>query len=202
MRRAVFVIALAAVSCHREQPSQPVSRHPSPVSSQPSAVTGQPSVVSREPIPKTPLRSTPQHCAGDGSYAAAVDCVRIAAALHFKSSDGAGDMIRKTPGAERLTLGTSDGQWNAEAKPAGVVWTHDGKPVKDVPRKLEKLWERLTVFPDPQKKEGAPKLSMEGNVRRYDFTDANTGDRYRVWVAPDDGHITKLQVNDWMIEFA
>jgi hypothetical protein len=149
-------------------------------------------------VPKT---STPQHCAGDGSYAAAVDCIRIAAALHFKSSDGAGDMIRSTPGAERMVLNGSDGEWIAEAKRSGVVWTHNGKAVKDVPPKLEKLWERLTLFPDPQKKEGTPVLSMEGNVRRYDFTDVNTGDRYSVWVAPDDGHITKLRVNDWMIEF-
>jgi len=193
MRRAVFVVVLAAAfACHREQPVKP-----SPVVLHPSSVSTQPVQA-----PKAPLKSTPQHCAGDGSYAAAVDCIRIAAALHFKSSDGTGDMIRKTPGAERLVLNGSDGEWIGEAKRTGVVWTHNGKPVKDVPQKLEKLWERLTLFPDPQKKEGMPKLSMEGNLRRYDFTDANTGDRYSVWLAPDDGHITKLRVNDWTIEFA
>jgi hypothetical protein len=111
-------------------------------------------------------------------------------------------MIRKTPGAEVLIVDTGDGEWRAEAKATGIVWTHNGKTVKDIPPKFEKLWERLTVFPDPQKKEGTPKLSMEGNVRRYDFTDANTGDRYTVWVAPEDGHITKMQVNSWSISFA
>src|SRR5438309_9261126 len=194
MRRVVFVLALVfAVACQREQREKPLSviRHPSSVTRQPA-----PPVT-----PKAVLRSTPQHCAGDGSYDAAVDCIRIAAALHFKSSDGAGDMIRKTAGAERMIVDTGDGHWVAEAQRTGISWTHDGKPVKDVPRKLEKLWERLTLFPDPQKKEGKPALSMEGNVRRYDFTDANTGDRYSVWVAPDDGHITKLRVNDWTIEF-
>lgn len=194
MRRVVLFFALVfAVACRREQPVKPASgiRHPAPATSTSVASTT-----------AKPLKSTPQHCAGDGSYAAAVDCIRIAAALHFKSSDGAGDMIRTTPGAERLVLNGSDGEWVAEAKRTGVVWTQNGKPVKDVPRKIEKLWERLTLFPDPQKKEGTPVLSMEGNVRRYDFTDANTGDRYSVWVAPDDGHITKLRVNDWTIEFA
>ncbi len=193
MRRVLIVIALvSAVACQREQPvkPRPVTRPPSAVSPQPPAVA------------KPPLRSTPQQCAGDGSYAAAVDCFRMAAALHFKSSDGAGDMIRKTLGAERMVLNGSDGEWVAEAQRTGVVWTHNGKPVKDVPQKLAKLWERLTLFPDPQKKEGKPALTMEGNVRRYDFTDANTGNRYSVWVAPDDGHITKLRVNDWTIEFA
>lgn len=194
MRRAFIVIALAsAVACQREQPVKPKPAAPRP----PSAVSPHPSAVA-----KPPQRSTPQHCAGDGSYAAAVDCVRMASELHFKSSDGAGDMIRKTLGAERMVLDGSDGEWVAEAQRTGVVWTHNGKPVKDVPQKLAKLWERLTIFPDPQKKEGKPALTMEGNVRRYDFTDVNTGDRYSVWVAPDDGHITKLRVNDWMIEFA
>lgn len=153
-------------------------------------------------VPKGPSKSTPTHCAGDGSYDAAVDCIRIAAALRFKSSDGAGQMIRKSPGTEKMILDGNDGHWVAEAQRTGIVWTHDGKTVKDVPRKLEKLWERLTLFPDPQKKEGKPVLAMEGDVRRYDFTDANTGDRYSVWVASEDGHITKLRVNDWMIEFA
>lgn len=192
MRRAVLFIALVAVvGCQREKPEKPlpVIRHPASVSKPASA-------------PKPAVTSTPQHCAGDGSYTAAVDCIRIAAALHFKSSDGAGDMIRKTPGAERLVLNGNDGEWIGEAKRTGVVWTHNGKTVKDVPQKVEKLWERLTLFPDPQKKAGTPVLSMEGSVRRYDFTDVNTGDRYSVWVAPDDGHITKLRVNDWTIEFA
>ena len=189
MRRvAVFAALALAVACQREKP---VTRRPT---------------ATRNPPPATPsarpLSSTPQHCAGDGSYASAVECIRFAAALHFKSSDGAGDMIRPTPGAERLTLDTSDGEWKAETKATGIVWTHNGNAVKDVPQKYEKLWQRLTIFPDPQKKEGAPKLSMEGNVRRYDFTDANTGDRYSVWLSPADGHITKLQVNAWTIEFA
>jgi hypothetical protein len=154
------------------------------------------------PVPevKRPLTSTPQHCAGDGSYAAAVDCIRIAASLPFKSDDGDGEMTRSKSGAERLVVHARDGEWIAELKPAGIVWMHGGKRV-DAPQKLEKLWERLTLFPDPQKKEGAPRLTMEGSVRRYDFTDANTGDRYSVWVSPGDGHITKLQVNAATISF-
>lgn len=194
MRRVFFGLTLIAlVACRREQPVKPVPgiRHPASVSTQ----TAQPVT------PKPSLTSTPQHCAGDGSYDAAVECIRIAAALHFKSSDGAGDMIRTTPGAERLVVDSSDGHWVAEAQRTGIIWTHNGKPVKAVPRNLEKLWERLTIFPDPQKKEGKPVLSMEGSVRRYDFTDANTGNRYSVWLAPADGHITKLRVGDWMIEF-
>lgn len=195
MRRVVLVFALSfAIACQREQPVKP-------------AVSRQPSAVSRSTTPSgapeatRPLKSTPSRCAGDGSYGAAVECIRIAATLKFKSSDGDGEMTRPTPGAERLVLHARDGEWLAESKRTGIVWTHDGKPVNEVPQKLAKLWERLTIFPDPQKKEGTPKLSMEGDVHRYDFTDANTGDRYSVWVSPADGHITKLQVNAWTIEF-
>jgi hypothetical protein len=110
-------------------------------------------------------------------------------------------MTRKTPGAERIAVREYDGEWVAEVKPSGIVWTHDGKHATEVPPALEKLYQRLAIFPDPQKKEGTPKLSMEGTVKRYDFTDANNGDRYSVWVAPDDGRITKMQVNAWTISF-
>jgi hypothetical protein len=125
----------------------------------------------------------------------------MATTLRFHSSEGDGEMTRKTPGAERLAVREYDGEWIAEVKPSGIVWTHDGKHATEVPPALEKLYQRLAIFPDPQKKEGSPKLSMEGNVKRYDFTDANNGDRYSVWVAPDDGRITKMQVNAWTISF-
>jgi len=195
MRRVVLVFALSfALACQREPKARLISRRPE------SATRSTPQPAA--PQPARPLKSTPSRCVGDGSYASAVECVRIASALKFKSSDGDGEMTRPTPGAERLVLHAKDGEWLAESKRSGIVWTHDGQPAKDVPQKLAKLWERLTIFPDPQKKEGAPKLSMEGEVRRYDFTDANTGDRYSVWVSPADGHITKLQVNAWTIEFA
>jgi hypothetical protein len=196
MRRIVVIVALlAVVACRREttnpQPAQP----PSAVSRPPSAE------VPTTPPPKLPLRSTPQKCAGDGSYEAALDCIRMAAALRFHSTDGDGEMVRRTMGAERLSVHAAGGEWIAEAKKNGIVWTHNGQHATDVAPALEKLWERLTIFPDPQKKEGTPQLSMEGDVRRYDFTDVNTGDRYKVWVAPGDGHITKLQVNSSTISF-
>jgi hypothetical protein len=197
MRRIAVVAVLAAFAACRRETARPPAAPPA-TRTAPPAVSRQPSAP--EP-PKVSLKSTPQKCAGDGSYAAAVDCIRMAASLRFHSSEGDGEMTRRTSGAERLRVHEYDGDWMAEAQRSGIVWTHDGKRMTDVPQKLAKLWERLTIFPDPQKKEGAPMLSMEGNVRRYDFTDANTGDRYRVWVAPDDGHITKLQVNAWSISF-
>lgn len=194
MRRIAVILALTLPACRHESP---VPQHPTTQAPRTAAST--PTTDNRQPT--TPNKSTPQKCAGDGSYAAAVDCIRMAASLRFHSSDGDGEMTRRTSGAERLTVRGHDGEWIGEAQRSGIVWTHDGKRIADVPQKLGKLWERLTIFPDPQKKEGAPLLSMEGTVRRYDFTDANTGDRYSVWVAPDDGRITKLQVNAWSISF-
>jgi hypothetical protein len=197
MRRAAalaLVVLLAA--CGKERPAE----SPAPATAAPPP---QSTPVAAPPAaPKKPLRSTPQKCAGDGSYDQAVECVRIAAHLAFTSSFGDGELTRPTPGAERMTVRAHDGAWTAEAKPTGIVWTHDGKHATNVPQPLERLYQRLTLFPDPQKKEGSAKLAAkEGETNRYEFTDANNGDRYVVWVSTVDGHMAKLQVGAMTIGF-
>lgn len=200
MRRAAAVAMVAfAVACGKERPAeQPVvPARAASTSTATSTIPATPPVIARKP-----LRSTPQKCAGDGSYEQAVDCIRMAAHLQFTSSLGDGEMTRPTLGAERMTVRGHDGAWTAEAKPTGIVWMHDGKHASNPPQLLEHLYERLTFFPDPQKKEGSAKLAgEEGGSNRYEFTDANNGDRYVVWVSTTDGHIAKLQIGALKIEF-
>jgi hypothetical protein len=196
MRRVAAVFVLVIAACRGERPAEPP---PTPPTSSAPATTTVAAPVTAAATKKM-LPSTPQRCAGDGSYEQALECIRMAARLHFASSLGDGEMVRSTIGAERMMVRAHDGTWTAEAKPAGIVWTHDGKHATSVPQPLEHLYQRLTVFPDPQKKEGSAKLgAREGNANRYEFTDANNGDRYVVWVSTTDGRIVKVKVNELTI---
>lgn len=202
MRRTAAVVALVVLTaaCGKERPAEPPAPAAQPQTPSPSTATAPASVPV---VPKKTIRSTPQKCAGDGSYEQAVDCLRMAAHLKFTSSLGDGELTRTTPGAERMTLRAHDGAWIAEAKPTGIVWTHDGKHATNPPSPLEHLYQRLTLFPDPQKKEGSATLAgNEGETNRYEFTDANNGERYAVWVSTKDGHIVKVQVGALTITFA
>src|SRR5436305_1793973 len=74
--------------------------------------------------------------------------------------------------------GADRGEWLASVKPTGVVWTKDGAHAADVPQSMQRLFQRLTIFPDPQKKEGAAQRAGD----HFEFSDANSGERYVVTV--------------------
>jgi len=101
-----------------------------------------------------------------------------------------GTMQRPRIGEERVTIG----EWTADAKPGGIVWTRGGKPAAPTPE-LERLYQRLTLWLDPQKKEGSPQLvDAKGDRNHYHFTDMNSGDAYDVFVAKADGRIVDVRV--------
>ena len=169
-----------------------------------------PRAASPAPVaPPQVNRSTPDRCAGDGSYAQAVDCFRSTSALAFSITEAKGvraegEMTRPTIGAEheRFTLhgaGGDDGQWSAEAKAAGVIWTHNGQRATAEPAVADRIWQRTTLYADPQKKEGEAgraggELIDAQDCIRYRFTDANNGDVHDVWVSTIDGHIARIKV--------
>ena len=93
-----------------------------------------------------------------------------------------------------VTRGADRGRWAASVKPNGVVWTKNGQHVADVPSSLQHLFQRLTIFPDPQKKEGAAQRVGDA----YEFTDANSGDRYVVKVSG--GQIVEVRINEERIK--
>jgi hypothetical protein len=192
MKRLTAALAIAlSFACGREAP-------PAKPAPPPSTAAPQPTVTFPTAAPK--MRSTPQKCDGDGSYAAALDCFRMTSGFTFdvKDSDvtGEGAMNRPSPGGERLVIKTKRaGTWSAETKATGVVWTHDGKRDTNEPAWADRIWQRTTMFLDPQKKEGTPQLAgSDGETNHYHFTDANSSVPYDVYVSKRDGAITKMRM--------
>ena len=189
MKRALLALMLICACAPRETTPPPPS---------PKAAAPQPTVTFPTAAPK--VKSTPQKCGGDGSYAAALDCFRMTRGFDFSVKDSdvtaAGAMHRPSPGAERLEIRTKNaGTWTAEAKAAGVVWTHDGKRETNEPAWADRIWQRTTLFLDPQKKEGTPQLAgSDADTNHYRFTDANSGTKYDVFVSKRDGAITRVRI--------
>jgi hypothetical protein len=142
-------------------------------------------------------KSTPQKCAGDGSYEQALDCFRISSGFHFTLDGIRGEMTRPTPGLERVQFKSADGAtWIGEAKHQGVVWTRNGAHELSPPDVVNHVWQRTTMVLDPQKKEKSPQLAGTETIsgepsNHYHFTNANSGEANDVWVSTRDGRIMK-----------
>jgi hypothetical protein len=183
MKRAIVVVLLVVGCARHETPAPPPAKRQAS-----SPVIRKVTVV---PTPRSV--STPAKCAGDGSYEQAVDCFRMSSGFRFRVTSpeltASGTLRRPRIGEEQVTIG----DWSAVAKPGGIVWTRGGKPAKPTPE-LERLYQRLTLYLDPQKKEGAPQLAdAAGATNRYHFTDANSGEAYDVVVSKDDGRIVDVR---------
>jgi hypothetical protein len=202
MKRLIVIVALLTAACGREEtepntatlPASPPRPHTS------TAIGG----IIPSPLPPhshVPNRSTPEKCAGDGSYEQALDCFRIASRFSFVISDAKGviaegEMTRSTPGLERVQFKAAGASWTGEAKHSGVVWSRNGKHEQSPPDITNRVWQRTTMVLDPQKKEGAPQLAglepFGGEMfNHYHFTNANSGESNDVWVSTRDGRITK-----------
>jgi hypothetical protein len=201
MRRWIVFAALFCAACGRETPdttTRPAA--PSPRKEAPVVTTTPPAAPALPPPAAN--KSTPQKCAGDGSYDRALDCFRISAGFTFLMTDAhgvlaQGEMWRSTPGMERVRFRASDAvSWVGEAKPSGVVWTRNGKHEQSPPDITNRVWQRTTMVLDPQKKEGAPQLAGAEPIggetfNHYHFTNANSGEANDVWVSTRDGRIVK-----------
>lgn len=128
-------------------------------------------------------------------YADAVTWFRSTPGFHFELTDGTvratGEMVRPTVGAERVTATVNGETWAADAGPKGVVWRRGGKTAP-APEWSNRVWQRVTVAFDPEKREGEAQLVEPGHFR---FTDANSGAVHDVWVH-DDGSIAKMTIGD------
>lgn len=193
MRRAIVVLLLLA-ACARKEPVQETQPPvPGPTTTTPAAGEAKAPVPTVTNVPKPHPLSTPAKCAGDGSYEQAVECFRMSSGFRFhvkmRGLDANGELHRPRIGEERVTVGP----WTAETKPGGIVWTRNGKADHPTPE-LERLYQRLTIYLDPQKKEGTPQLaSSDAKANHYHFTDANSGEAYDVEVAKSDGRMVKLR---------
>ncbi|HSY49637.1 MAG TPA: hypothetical protein VLC46_12550 [Thermoanaerobaculia bacterium] len=206
MRRSIIILGLLCATCGREERDTTTTMPAAPPPMR-KAVASAPEVSTVAPAPpRGSNRSTPQKCAGDGSYERALDCFQISAGFHFAMGEAKGEMTRPTPGMERVRFKTGDGAtWTGEAKPAGVVWTRDGKHELSPPDVTNRVWQRTTMVLDPQKKEGKPQLAGVEAVsgepcNHYHFTNANSGEVNDVWVSAKDGRIVKWTMGQSTLE--
>jgi len=192
-RCIVLIVVLMCAACGREEPEPTATLPKNPPLPRTSAPPP-PSVTAS--APRGPKRSTPQKCAGDGSYEQALDCFRISSGFHFTLAEAKGEMSRQTPGMERVSFKANGATWTGEAKPAGVVWSRDGKHEMSPPDITNRVWQRTTMVLDPQKKEGTAQLAGVEPIagepcNHYHFTNANSGEANDVWVSKKDGRIVK-----------
>jgi len=156
-------------------------------------------------VPHAANRSTPQKCAGDGSYEDAIDCFRISSGFHFTLDGVRGEMSRPTPGLERVQFKKDGVTWIGETKHQGVVWNRNGTHELSPPDFVNHVWQRATMVLDPQKKEGAPQLAGTETIfgepaNHYHFTNVNSGDANDVWVSTRDGRIVKWTAGKSVLE--
>jgi hypothetical protein len=196
VKRVVFVVLLCVACGGREEreSSTTMPTNPPPVRTSSAAPT---TSVPAPVLARRTSKSTPQKCAGDGSYEQALDCFQMSSGFHFALNGVKGEMKRPTPGMESVHFKAPDGAaWTGEAKHQGVVWSRNGKHELSPPDITNEVWQRTTMLLDPQKKEGAPQLvsveSVAGEeANHYHFTNANSGEANDVWVSTRDGRIVK-----------
>lgn len=203
MRRWIVLIALVCAACGREEPE--TTTMPSAPPRPRTSTTAMPPLATPSAPPHAANKSTPQKCAGDGSYEQAIDCFRMSSGFHFALGDAKGEMSRPTPGMERVQFKSGGVTWVAEAKHAGVVWSRNGKHELSPPEITDRVWQRTTMVLDPQKKEGNPQLAGAETVsgepsNHYHFTNANSGESNDVWVSTRDGRIVKWTIGTSTLE--
>ena len=148
------------------------------------------------------MRSAQSPTQRTASYDEAMVWLKSTPGFHFVIDDAGlhaeGDMTRPTVGAERIAFRANGDEWSAEAGPQGVTWTKGGAPVA-TPEWGNRLYQRVTIAFDPQKKEGTAQLaSSDGASSLYRFTNANTGDVHEVWVSNADNHVERMKIGNAM----
>jgi len=209
MKRLIVLVLLLCAACGGEKPESETTTLPASPPPPHTDTRGTGGVIPSTPpatVRKQNSRSTPQKCAGDGSYEQALDCFRISSGFPFilenpHGVQAQGKMTRSTPGMERVQFKASDGaSWTGEAKAAGVVWSRNGKHEQSPPDITNRVWQRTTMVLDPMKKEGMPQPTFEKSggetLNHYHFVNANSGEVNDVWVSAKDGRITKWTAGD------
>jgi hypothetical protein len=185
MRRFVLAFVALAAACSPEKPAPP---SPPPVASDTVATTA----------PVTTTTQMPE--LQKGTYDEALLWLKSAKHFTFTLDEpglhAEGEMTRKTPGAEKVRFRANGEEWTAEALRQGIVWKRGGKSANP-PEYGNRLYQRVTLAIDPQKKEGVPLLvSTEGDTNLYRFTDANTGQVHEVAVRKSDSSVARIKIGE------
>lgn len=186
MRRSWIALLLVFAACRQEAPVREEKAPPKPSVSN---VT-----TSVEPIAK------------GGTYAGAMDWFRSTPGFDFAIEDGGihatGTLTRATVGAETVVFNAEGGVWRAATGPRGVTWErNDGVAWKAVPAPEwgTRLYQRITVAFDPQKKEQTAQLAAsDATSHTYRFTNANSGETHEVQVSRANDHVMRVAIGDAM----
>lgn len=189
------IVLVMTVACSREATVPP--QDATTASTAPAATTSS-ATTTTAPIPQAPIPST------DGSYAKGMDWLRSAKAFHFVLDEAGvhaeGDLQRKTIGAEQMQFRANNEEWRATASARGVTWERRNGAkwvTADPPSFGNRVYQRVTLAFDPQKKEGDAQLvGDEDGANHYRFTNANTGEIHEVWVSTADEHVTKMKIGE------
>lgn len=196
MRRRLLLIALLAAACSNEQPvpeqTATTNTNANPPAAVPSTATLTPPPISAPQAPTT------------GTYAQAMDWIRSTSGFHFELTESGvraeGDMARPRVGAERVRFRADGVEWLALAKPTGIEWhRRNGSTWQkaSAPVYGQRIYQRVTLAFDPQKKEGEAQLAGgDAATNLYRFTNANTGEVHELWVAKRDGAIERMKIGE------
>ncbi len=131
-----------------------------------------------------------------------MDWFRTAPRFAFTIDEGGvhaeGTMLRERVGDEIVELRANGEEWRARATMQGVTWEkrEGGKwaAAPSSPAYGPRLYQRITIAFDPQKKEGAPQLVEPNHFR---FTNANSGEVHDVWIG-DGGRVARIRIGEAM----
>jgi hypothetical protein len=176
----VFLLVTAALACSRERPVDVSTTTPAPPPASP---------------PSAAAKVSPSV-----GYDEALDWFRTTKGFHFVLEDAGmraeGDMVRPAMGTERVRMTIDGAEWLAAAGRQGVTWyRREGsawKPAAE-PENGGRLYQRVTVAFDPQKREGS---AQHAGGDLYRFTNANSGELHTVRVT--NGRIIEMTIGDAM----
>ncbi len=190
-RLLVFLLLLAACSRETAAPQPPDPTPPRDLTKTATASATAPV----EPVPVPP---------SNGTYDKAMTWLRSTKGFRFVVDEAGvhaeGRMTRETVGAESIEVKVNGEEWRAKTSAQGVTWERRGGgkwfPAA-MPAWGSRLFQRVTLAFDPQKKEGAAQLAgTEGATNHYRFTNANTGEVHEVWVAQSDSHVERIKIGE------
>ena len=182
MRRFIFVTLALVAACSPETPAPPPPA--------PTTTTATPPIATTTRVPELQK----------GTYDEALLWFRSTNGFRFVLDDhgvhAEGEVTRPTPGREKVEFTADGAKWLAETTPRGVTWKKDGRNA-GAPEFGARIFQRVTLPFDPQKKEGVPLLaSEEGATNLYRFTNANTGEVHELWVRKSDAAVERMKIGE------
>lgn len=113
-----------------------------------------------------------------------------------------GRMTRPTVGAEVVEFRANGEEWRGSAGVKGLTWEKrvaGNWTATEPPAYANRLYQRVTVAFDPQKKEGnAALVESDADTKHYRFTNANTGEVHDVIVNLADDSVQRITIGGVM----